>query len=207
MINHLFFARWPDGSFSIVSALDEAEAYILLDEIADEPAGRIWEMKSCLLAFSLTAEGKFRLVEMGEETADEILKRGYPILRKALPRKLSAKDMIVESSEPPDELEIESAKKVQKATESEWGRLSSKSAKRTPAKTDAGKAIQKKMSCAGPFADAVARLAPGLKLMSSEKGFGTRIGLAAKIANDFLEKTKGRKKVPTKSPGIRPRFK
>ena len=41
----VFFARWPDGSFSIVSAMDETDAYVQLDEIADEPA-EVWEMQS-----------------------------------------------------------------------------------------------------------------------------------------------------------------
>jgi hypothetical protein len=152
----VFFARWPDGSFSIVSAVDETDAYVQLDEIADEPA-EVWEMQSCLLDFALTGQGTFRLIEMGEETATEILRRGYPILRKALAKELSPEYAIIDATrESQCELGIETVKNVCRAAKAEQGRLRSKSAKRTPVKTEIGRAIQRKMSCSGPYADAMA---------------------------------------------------
>jgi hypothetical protein len=35
----LNFARWPDGSFSLVHAGDEQDAYVQLDELGVEPGG------------------------------------------------------------------------------------------------------------------------------------------------------------------------
>jgi len=173
----VFFARWPDGSFSIVSAVDETDAYVQLDEIADEPA-EVWEMQSCLLDFALTDSGTFRLIEMGEETAAEILKRGYPSLRKALAKELSPEYAITDATrESQCELGVETIKNVCRAAKAEQSRLRSKSAKRTPAKTEIGRAIQSKMSCSGPYADAMASLA-----------------MADKLASDTLKKSKPKKR-------------
>ena len=173
----VFFARWPDGSFSIVSAMDETDAYVQLDEIADEPA-EVWEMQSCLLDFALTNSGTFRLIEMGEETAAEILRRGYPSLRKALAEELSPEFVIIDATrESQCELGIETVKSVCRAAKAEQRRLRSKSVRRTPAKTETGRAIQSKMSCSGPYADAMASRA-----------------LADKIASDKLKKSKPKKR-------------
>jgi len=176
----VFFARWPDGGFSIVSAVDETDAYVQLDEIADEPA-EIWDMHSCLLDFELTDSGTFRLIEIGEETAAEILKRGYPSLRKALAKEPSPEEAIIDRPQPQYELGLETAKAVRKAAKSEQNRLRSKSAKRTPATTEIGRAIQRKMSCSGPYADALASAA-----------------LAEKIASDRVKKSKPEKKITGK---------
>ena len=172
----VFFARWRDGSFSIVSAADETGAYVELDEIADDPA-EVSEMQSCLLDFGLTDSGTFRLIEMGRDTADEILERGYPSLRKALAKEPSPEYAIVDATQPQCELAIETVKNVRKAAKNERSRLM-KSAKRTSAKTEIGRAIQDRMSCSGPYADAIASRA-----------------LASKIASDNLKTSKPKKKI------------
>ncbi len=79
----VYFARWKDGSFSIVEADDEDEAYELLDEFGDEPV-ELSALKSCLIDFELTDRGSFRLDHFGEVMQDEILERGYPVLQNAL---------------------------------------------------------------------------------------------------------------------------
>ena len=173
----VFFARWRDGSFSIVSAADETDAYVELDEIADDPA-EVSEMQSCLLDFGLTDSGTFRLIEMGRDTADEILKRGYPSLRKVLAKEPSPVYAIVDATQPQCELDIETVKNVRKAAKNERSRLLVKSAKRTSAKTEIGRAIQDRMSCSGPYADAIASRA-----------------LASKIASDNLKASKPKKKI------------
>ena len=38
----MYFARWPDGSFSVVHAHDEQDAYVQLDELGVEPATIRW---------------------------------------------------------------------------------------------------------------------------------------------------------------------
>jgi hypothetical protein len=73
----VYFARWKDGSFSIVEADDEDDACELLDEFGDEPA-ELWPLKSCLIDFQLTDRGSFRLGHFGELMQDEILEWGYP---------------------------------------------------------------------------------------------------------------------------------
>jgi hypothetical protein len=57
-----FCARWPDGSFSLVTADDETHALIQPDELADEPA-ELSELESCLLDFELTDDGAFRITQ------------------------------------------------------------------------------------------------------------------------------------------------
>jgi hypothetical protein len=79
----IYFARWKDGSFSLVEAFDEDEAYELLDEFGDEPA-ELSELNSCLIDFELTDRGSFRLRSFGEAMDEEILELGYPLLRGAL---------------------------------------------------------------------------------------------------------------------------
>jgi hypothetical protein len=141
-----FFARWPDGSFAIVAAEDETDAYVQLDEIADEPA-EVWEMDRCLMDFGLNDNGTFTLTEVGGDTATEILSKGYPTLLKALLEEPSLEHAIVNGpiSSP--------ARSVRKAVTAERKRL--RSAKTTPAKTAAGREVQKRMNCSGPYADAI----------------------------------------------------
>lgn len=79
----VYFARWKDGSFSIVGAGDQDEAYERLDEFGDEPV-ELSPLESCLIDFELTDRGSFRLGHFGELMQDEILERGYPALQRAL---------------------------------------------------------------------------------------------------------------------------
>jgi hypothetical protein len=81
----VYFARWKDGSFSLVEADNEDDAYELLDEFGDEPV-ELSVLNSCLIDFELTDRGAFRLRCFGELMNDEILGRGYPSLRGALGR-------------------------------------------------------------------------------------------------------------------------
>lgn len=60
----VYFARWKDGSFSIVEADDENGAYELLDEFGDEPA-ELSPLKSCLINFELTDRGSYRVRDFG----------------------------------------------------------------------------------------------------------------------------------------------
>lgn len=152
----VFFARWADGDFSIVSARDKDDAYGQLDEFAGAPSG-LWEMQSCLLNFWLTDRGTFRLSELGAETAAEILKRGYPKLRKALanevaecvfvddagavvsthqkpvkassPKAKEPKYMVL-GGEPEYRFGIKTAKAVRKAARAEHARLWKKSTRK-----------------------------------------------------------------------------
>src|SRR5271167_3577547 len=78
----MYFARWPDGTFSLVHGDDEQSAYVQLDEIGEEPA-ELRVMASCLVDFELTDSGTFRLRQFGDETLQEILD-GYPSLNAAL---------------------------------------------------------------------------------------------------------------------------
>ena len=66
------------------------------------------------------------------------------------------------------EFGIETAINVRKAAKAEQNRLRSKSHKRTPAKTEIGRAIQRTMSCSGQYADPIASRALADKTASDK---------------------------------------
>src|ERR1017187_5925471 len=127
----VFFAKWLDGSFSVVAAINEKAAYSQLAEINEYgPPVEIWKMRTCLLDFVLGNSGEFRLSEIGEETAAEILERGYPRLRRALAKERFPQHYIADSPEREYKLEAEIAEKVRKAVKAEHLRLLTPSARR-----------------------------------------------------------------------------
>jgi hypothetical protein len=147
----LYFARWKDGSFSLVEADNEDEAYELLDEFGDEPVA-LSELDSCLIDFELTDRGAFRLRGFGEVMDDEIFERGYPLLREAL-RRASEEDeydpeqenaRVEEGHIPPD---------VAKAVRSERDRFAE--FRPAPASTELGTDMQARTNVSGRNADAI----------------------------------------------------
>lgn len=146
-----FCARWPDGSFSVVDANDETHARIQLDELGEEPA-ELWLMQSCLLDFDLTDEGSIRLKQFGEQTAPEILARGYPLLKQALEGEAFAEHAIEQQTEP-QEYDSAATKILRKAVQAERKRLAT--FRRTSATTERGKEIQREFGGSGAYVDAI----------------------------------------------------
>jgi len=80
----LFLCRWPNGDFSVVKASSKDEAIELLDEIGNAEASPVTSINdNFMVHFVLTDDGDFELQEWGEETAELIMKRAYPLLDEA----------------------------------------------------------------------------------------------------------------------------
>jgi len=156
-----FFARWPDGSFSIVDADDKVHALILLDEFGDEPA-ELWQMQSCLLDFELTDDGTFRISQFGEETGPEIVDRAYPVLGKALQEETfgdhSPEDRGGESAN----RGAQAREALRQAVDVERKRLSE--FQHTPAATEVGKGVQGAIGGSGAYIDAIVQQVAGQQL-------------------------------------------
>jgi hypothetical protein len=148
----MYFARWPDGSFSLVHACDEQDAYVQLDELGVEPA-ELRLMESCLIDFELTDSGSFRLHEFGEETLGEILD-GYPALNAAL------------TSGVLDEDEASAKEVLSKAVQAERERF--QSFEPSPASTEVGKDLQGRLAGSGHYVDALVEMVAGERLLEED---------------------------------------
>jgi hypothetical protein len=146
----VYFARWKDGSFSIVEADDEDEAYELLDEFGDEPA-ELSPLKSCLIDFELTDRGSFRLRDFGEVMRDEIRERGYPLLQTAL-QSAAAQEYDPEPHDVPEDV-ADVPPDVAKAIKAERERFAG--FRPGSAGTELGKDIQEHTNTSGRNVDAM----------------------------------------------------
>ena len=146
----VYFARWKDGSFSIVEADDEDEAYELLDEFGDEPA-ELLVLKSCLIDFELMDRGSFRLRDFGEVMRDEIRERGYPLLQAAL-MSAAAQEYDPEPDDVPEN-GTDVPPDVAKAVEAERERFAG--FEPPSASTELGKDIQAHTNTSGRNVDAI----------------------------------------------------
>lgn len=161
-----FCARWPDGSFSIVDAHDEADALVQLDEFGDEPA-ELWQMKSCMLDFEMTDHGTFRLAQFGELTEAETLTRAYPLLSKALEGENFYEHAIIDEGESPN-YGSDAAEVVRAAVEAERERL--RDFQRKEATTERGKDIQRQLGGSGVYIDAIVNKAASRRLKRYKPG-------------------------------------
>jgi hypothetical protein len=148
----MYFARWPDGSFSIVHASDEQSAYVQLDELGEEPAV-LRVMESCLVDFELTDNGTFRLVQFGSETREEILENGYPSLNAALQSGIVAEHDVVDDARGVDDYGASAKEALSKAVQAEKERF--KSFEPSRASTELGKAVQAQLGGSGHYVDAL----------------------------------------------------
>jgi hypothetical protein len=157
----VYFARWKDGSCSIVEAEDEDEASELLDELGDEPA-ELWPLKSCLIDFELTDRGSFRLGHLRELMEEEILERGYPLLRAALEDAASSQEYDPEEEGVPDMSDV--PPEVATAVHAERQRLAAFRGR--SASTELGRDIQKHTNTSGRNVDAMIQRAATKRLES-----------------------------------------
>jgi hypothetical protein len=81
----VFLCRWPTGDFSVVKAPNKDQAIEFLDEVGNAEGCPVKAMRDFMVHFQLTDEGKFALetLPFGEETENQIMGLGYPILDKA----------------------------------------------------------------------------------------------------------------------------
>ena len=160
----MYFARWPDGSFSLVNAGDEQDAYVQLDEFGEEPA-ELRLMESCLVDFELTDNGAFRLREFGGETLDEILD-GYPSLNAALVSGSLDEHDVVDDAGAIDGYDDSVKEILSNAVRAERERF--KNFEPSPASTELGKTLQGHLAGSGHYVDALVEMVAEERLLEEE---------------------------------------
>lgn len=158
----MYFARWPDGSFSLVHAADEQDAYVQLDEFGVEPA-ELRLMESCLVDFELTDTGKFRLNQFGEETLGEVLD-AYPSLNAAITS--GALDDVVDDGEGIQGYDTSAKETLSDAVQAERERF--KSFEPSSASTEVGKALQVPLGGSGHYVDALVEAVAKERLLKED---------------------------------------
>ena len=161
----MYFARWPNGSFSVVHAHDEQDAYVQLDELGVEPA-ELRLMESCLIDFELTDSGTFRLCQFGDDTLDEILENGYPLLDAALRSDLLNEHDVVDDGGSIDRYDDSATEILSHAVRAERERC--KPFEPSPASTEIGKALQGHLGGSGHYVDALVEMVAEERLLKEE---------------------------------------
>ena len=158
----IFLCRWPNGSFSVVGAADEAEAVMELDEIGDTDGAEISRMPSCLLDFEIVPpdatheigfESLIRFSGFGEDTRSFVLEKAYPKLNESLGTALEA-----EETDP-----VAARKLWAEAVEIEMNRVHYEP---ITADTEIGRRIQHQAGMSGVVANRIVRKA-GKRLLES----------------------------------------
>ena len=80
----MFFCRWPNGDFSVVTASNETDAVARLHEHGDVEPVKLWQMPDCLITFQLDNLGDFELGGFGARTTKFINDKCYPALAQAI---------------------------------------------------------------------------------------------------------------------------
>jgi hypothetical protein len=141
----LYLCRWPNGDFSVVKADSRREAIIQLDEWAGAEPAWLAPMDECMIDFRLNDHAEIELLEFGEETTDFIWERCYPALRAVLP------DDAVGPGVGEDKASV--AGIIRTAVEHERKRLWTAPRDGTPARTELGRKLEKRLGTVGVVAD------------------------------------------------------
>jgi ATP-dependent exoDNAse (exonuclease V) alpha subunit len=88
----LFICRWQNGDFSAVYAHNKEDAILKLDEVGDAELGELFTVKNFMVHFKLKENLPEDVEELlpidlegfGEETADDLSERVYPIYHRAV---------------------------------------------------------------------------------------------------------------------------
>jgi hypothetical protein len=166
----MYLARWMDGSFTLVHAIDEQDAYVQLDELGVEPA-ELRLMESCLVDFELTDSGKFRLNQFGDDTLDEVLE-AYPSLDAALTSGLLDDHDAVDDGEAIDHYDTPAKEALSNAVQAERERF--KSFEPSPASTEIGKILQGPIGGSGHYVDALVEMVAEERLLQDEDDDGRK---------------------------------
>ena len=78
-----YLCRWPNGDCSAVSARDEQDAILKLDEVSNAEGCPLVQLREFQIHFHLTDDGELELENFGEETEAAIWKFCYPLLEEA----------------------------------------------------------------------------------------------------------------------------
>jgi len=142
----LYLCRWPNGEFSVVKADSRREAIIELDEWAGAEPAWIVPMDQCMIDFRLNDQAEIDLVQFGEDTTDFIWEQCYPALRALM----SSDDAVGSGVGEP---KASAGEIIKAAVEHERKRLWTAPHDGTPAKTELGRELQKRLGTVGIVAD------------------------------------------------------
>jgi hypothetical protein len=161
----LYLCRWPNGEFSVVKADSRREAIIELDEWAGAEPAWLIPMDQCMIDFRLNDEAEIDLVEFGDETTDVIWEHCYPALRALLSSDDSLGSGVAEPK--PSASEI-----IKAAVEHERTRLWTAPCNGTPARTELGRELERRLGTVGVVADHYVAIAANeiLRTKAGEKG-------------------------------------
>lgn len=161
----LYLCRWPNGEFSVVQADSRREAIIELDEWAGAQPAWLVPMDQCMIDFRLNDQAEIHLVQFGEETTDFIWEQCYPALRALL----SSDDAVGSGV---GELKASAGEIIKAAVEHERKRLWTAPHDGTPAKTELGRELQKRLGTVGVVADRYVEIAASeiLRGKAGDKG-------------------------------------
>jgi hypothetical protein len=142
----MYLCRWPNGEFSLVKADSRRDALVQLDEWAGAHPSFLVPMDTCMVDFRLNDLGEIKLNEFGEETERVIWEQCYPELDRAL----SDARLALRGDRDCDR---EAKNRIRRAVRHERSRLWKNQPESPPAKTEAGRRLQKQMRTVGPVAD------------------------------------------------------
>ena len=161
----LYLCRWPNGEFSVVKADSRREAIIELDEWAGAEPAWLVPMDECMIDFRLNDQAEIDLVEFGEETVDSIWEHCYPALHALL----SSDDAVgSEVGEP----KADAGEIIKAAVEHERKRLWTAPRNGSPARTELGRELERRLGTVGVVADHYVEIAANeiLGTKAGEKG-------------------------------------
>ena len=161
----LYLCRWPNGEFSVVKADSRREAIIELDEWAGAEPAWLVPMDECMIDFRLNDQAEIDLVEFGEETTDFIWEHCYPALRALL----SSDDPVGSGVGEP---KAGAGETIKAAVEHERKRLWTAPSNGSPARTELGQELERRLGTVGVVADHYVEIAANeiLHTKAGEKG-------------------------------------
>lgn len=161
----LYLCRWPNGEFSVVKADSRREAIIELDEWAGAEPAWLVPMDQCMIDFRLNDQAEIELVEFGEETTDFIWEHCYPALGALLASDDAVGSGVGEPKAGADAI-------IKAAVEHERKRLWTAPRNGSPARTELGKELERRLGTVGVVADHYVEIAANeiLRTKAGEKG-------------------------------------
>src|SRR5262249_37218443 len=79
----IFMCRWPNGDLSFVSARNQEDAIIMLDEWDNAELAELRQIQDFMVDFRLMEDGQLELQAFGEQAWDVIWEKAYPVLSEA----------------------------------------------------------------------------------------------------------------------------
>jgi len=136
----VYVCRWPNGDCSIVVAGSKRQAMIALDEWAAADPSWLTPMDTCLIDFRLNNRGAIELAQFGDETANLVWEKCYPVLDEVRTRYL-------------DDQSRRAKGEIKRAVRHERNRLRGSKPLALSATTEAGRDLQRRLGASGPVAD------------------------------------------------------